>query len=110
MCTTDTSLLARDPAEATIALTINGKPCTGFENETILSCARRHDIYVPTLCELDDIDHTPGTCRVCVVEILQTGKQAPQIVTSCNTPSARGWWCRPARRRRATCSGFRSSS
>ena len=86
MRTSDTSLLARDPAEATIALTINGKPCTGFENETILSCARRHDIYVPTLCELDDIDHTPGTCRVCVVEILQTGKQAPQIVTSCNTP------------------------
>ena len=86
MCSPDLATLARDPAQATVALTINGKPCAGFPNETILSCARRHDIYVPTLCELDDIDHAPGTCRVCVVEILQAGKDKAQIVTSCNTP------------------------
>lgn len=75
---------------ATIELTINGKQCLAFENETILSCARRHDIYVPTLCELEDIDHTPGTCRVCVVEIHQAGKDDNQIVTSCNTPVRQG--------------------
>lgn len=91
MCTTDLAqLAARDPAAATIALTINGKACTAFPNETILSCARRHDVYVPTLCELDDIDHTPGTCRVCLVEIVQAGMERPQIVTSCNTPVREG--------------------
>ncbi|GAA0299851.1 [FeFe] hydrogenase, group A [Rhodovulum strictum] len=73
-------------APETVALTLNGTPCTGRANETILSCARRHDIYIPTLCELDDIDHTPGTCRVCVVEIVQAGRDTPQIVTACNTP------------------------
>ena len=90
MCGPDQDLLTRDPAEATISLTINGKPAHAFENETILHCARRHDIYVPTLCELEDIDHTPGTCRVCVVEILQAGRDTPQIVTSCNTPVREG--------------------
>ena len=90
MCSPDQSLLDRDPAEATISLTINAKACTAFENETILSCARRHDMHVPTLCELDDIDHTPGTCRVCVVEILQEGHESPQVVTSCNTPVREG--------------------
>ncbi len=90
MCGPDQDLLTRDPDAATISLTINGKAARAFENETILSCARRHDMYVPTLCELDDIDHTPGTCRVCVVEILQAGKAAAQIVTSCNTPVREG--------------------
>lgn len=84
MCTAD--LLARDHAEATVSLTINGRALTGFPEETILSCARRHDIYIPTLCELDDIDHTPGTCRVCVVEIHQKDREEARIVTSCNTP------------------------
>ncbi|TCO74175.1 [FeFe] hydrogenase, group A [Rhodovulum euryhalinum] len=87
MCTPDP---ARDPAEATIALILNGTDCRGFPNETILACARRHDIYVPTLCELDDIDHTPGTCRVCLVEIVQAGRDEAQIVTACNTPVREG--------------------
>ncbi len=91
MCTSNfADTTERDPAEATIALVINGKACLGFENETILSCARRHDIYIPTLCELDDIDHTPGTCRVCVVDILEQDKDKHQIVTSCNTPVREG--------------------
>lgn len=90
MCSPDHTLATRNPAEAVISLSINGQACTAFPNETILSCARRHDIYVPTLCELDDIDHTPGTCRVCVVEILQTGHDKRQIVTSCNTPVREG--------------------
>jgi ferredoxin hydrogenase gamma subunit len=54
------------------------------ENETILQVARRNDIFIPTLCELADISHTPGTCRVCLVEILdKQGSQ--QLVTSCTT-------------------------
>jgi ferredoxin hydrogenase gamma subunit len=91
MCTPEfTGLAGRDPAEATITLTINGQACSGFPNETILTCARRYDIYVPTLCELEDIDHTPAACRICLVEILQAGKDTPQIVTACNTPVRQG--------------------
>ena len=91
MCTTEPiSHAGRNAAEATIKLQINNKQCMAFANETILSCARRHDIYIPTLCELDDIDHTPGTCRVCVVEITHSGHHGAQIVTSCNTPVREG--------------------
>lgn len=91
MCTLDLNHHAhRDPAEATISLTINKTQCKAFPDETILACARRHDIYIPTLCELDDIDHTPGTCRVCVVEITQANKEGKQVVTSCDTPVREG--------------------
>ena len=52
-----------------VYLTINGQEVAAQANETILKCARRYGLYIPTLCEMDDIDHTPGTCRVCLVEI-----------------------------------------
>ncbi|SFC18670.1 [FeFe] hydrogenase, group A [Tropicimonas isoalkanivorans] len=90
MCTDHSDVQTRDPAEATISLTINSHACAAFPNETILSCARRHGLYIPTLCELEDIDHAPGTCRVCVVEIVQSGRAAAQIVTACNTPVREG--------------------
>jgi len=69
---------------------INGKEITLVENETILEAARRNNQYIPTLCELEDIDHTPGTCRVCLVEIRQKGNEGTSIVTSCNTPILEG--------------------
>ncbi len=59
-------------------------------NETILEVARRYDQYIPTLCELADIDHTPGTCRVCLVEITRAGQNQTHLVTSCNTPMEEG--------------------
>ncbi|MGA7711460.1 MAG: [FeFe] hydrogenase, group A [Rhizomicrobium sp.] len=70
--------------------TINGVAVEGQKNETILHCARRYDIYIPTLCELDDIDHTPGTCRICLVEIQIPGQSRSHLVTSCNTPLLNG--------------------
>ncbi len=68
---------------------INGKPVTFQENETILAVARRHGQFIPTLCELADADHAPGTCRVCLVEIQRPGRE-PDLVTSCNTPMTAG--------------------
>jgi len=70
--------------------TINGLAVEAEENETILHCARRHGIYIPTLCELDDIDHTPGTCRVCLVEFEIPGNGKSKLATSCNTPIIEG--------------------
>ena len=46
-----------------VYLTINGQEVAAEANETILKCARRYGLYIPTLCEMDDIDHTPGTTR-----------------------------------------------
>lgn len=88
MCNVET--LPPVGAEANVAVTINGKAVMAYPNETILACARRHDFYIPTLCELADIDHTPGTCRVCLVEIQMPGQDKTHIVTSCNTPVKEG--------------------
>lgn len=65
---------------------INGKPVEFSENETILEVARRNGHFIPTLCEMADIHHTPGTCRVCLVDIRRKGDPRHHIVTSCNTP------------------------
>jgi len=75
--------------QTTMQGTINGKPVGFAANQTILEVARAHGQFIPTLCELADADHTPGTCRVCLVEIRRDGK-APAFVTSCNTPMEAG--------------------
>lgn len=69
---------------------INGKQIEFMENETILQAARRNGFFIPTLCELQDIDHTPGTCRVCLTEIKKPGDEEEILVTSCNTPMVEG--------------------
>ena len=70
---------------------INGKDITFDANETILGVARRHDVFIPTLCELNDIDHAPGTCRVCLVEVRRPDRSVPEYVTACDTPLGEGW-------------------
>ena len=70
--------------------TINGKPVEFSENETILQVAKRNGHFIPTLCEMADLDHAPGTCRVCLVEIQRQNGRGRQVVTSCNTPMEDG--------------------
>ena len=70
---------------------INGRDFEFTANETILDVARRNDIHIPTLCELHDIDHAPGTCRVCLVEVRAGDTAAPRYVTACDTPMVEGW-------------------
>ena len=69
---------------------INGKSYAFVPSETILEVARRNGLYIPTLCELADIDHRPGTCRVCLVEVRRKDDTQPFIVTACNTPMEDG--------------------
>ena len=65
-----------------ITLTIDSKPCQGFEGQTILEVASAHGITIPTLCHLKGL--TPlGGCRVCIVEI----EGSPKLVPSCATPA-----------------------
>ena len=71
--------------------TINGQDYEFKSDETILEVARRQGIHIPTLCELNDIDHAPGTCRVCLVEVQRPGQAAPEYLTACDTPMGEGW-------------------
>ncbi|MBN2157159.1 MAG: sulfide/dihydroorotate dehydrogenase-like FAD/NAD-binding protein [Candidatus Lokiarchaeota archaeon] len=53
------------------------------EGETILQIAKRNEIYIPTLCNLEDL--TPyGGCRLCIVRILNDRKP---FQTACSTPA-----------------------
>jgi ferredoxin hydrogenase gamma subunit len=72
---------------------INGHELAFEPNETILEVARRNGIHIPTLCELTDIDHAPGTCRVCLVEVHQDDSNSaePTFVTACDTAMNSGW-------------------
>lgn len=69
---------------------INGKSVEFEQGRTILEVARANGHFIPTLCALADIDHAPGTCRVCLVEILRAGDTRPRIVTACTTPMEDG--------------------
>ncbi len=70
--------------------TINGKTVEFSAGQTILEAAQQAGHFIPTLCEMGEIKHTPGTCRVCVVEIRRPGDPALVLVTSCNTPMEEG--------------------
>ena len=48
---------------------MNGKEVDFKEGESILEVARRNSFRIPTLCEMTEMDHTPATCRVCLVRI-----------------------------------------
>jgi ferredoxin hydrogenase gamma subunit len=83
-------LEGRAMTEEKMKALINGKAIDFAKGETILHAARRTGHYIPSLCELADIDHAPGTCRVCLVEIKRKGRDEKQIATSCNTPIEEG--------------------
>ena len=69
---------------------INGKEVEFNENDTILQTAKKYDHFIPTLCALTCLNHTPGTCRVCLVDIQREGSSEHRIVTSCDTPMEEG--------------------
>ena len=68
---------------------INDKEFEFEQGETILHAAKRLGIFIPTLCAYLPLDHTPGTCRVCLVEVDDENGRG-QIVTSCTTPLTDG--------------------
>lgn len=65
---------------------INGQEYSCDSNDTILDVARRNGVYIPTLCEMHDMGHAPGTCRICLVEVTSAGETQPSYVTACDTP------------------------
>jgi len=77
-------------------ISIDGKQLQAENGETILQVARRHGIYIPSLCFHEKVG-VAGKCRVCVVEVegmrgLQTScsvQVRDGMVVSTNTQRAR---------------------
>jgi len=72
-----------------VNITINNKALQVEEGTTILEAAKLLNIYIPTLCHMnlhDGVEHNPGSCRVCVVEVEGRKNLAP----SCNTTVTEG--------------------
>ncbi|MFH2130616.1 MAG: 2Fe-2S iron-sulfur cluster-binding protein [bacterium] len=64
----------------TITITINGREIPAEPGTTILRAAQSANIYIPTLCDNDEL-HPYGSCRLCMVEIAQ--KNRTRMVASC---------------------------
>jgi predicted molibdopterin-dependent oxidoreductase YjgC len=63
-----------------IRLKINGKEIEAEAGMTILECARKNNIFIPSLCMLEGLTAMAG-CRLCLVEI----KGLPNWVPACQT-------------------------
>ena len=64
---------------------IDGISVEAQKGETILTVARKNDIYIPTMCYISKT--TPcASCRMCVVE----AEGVDGFVLSCNTPPTEG--------------------
>jgi len=64
---------------------IDGIQVEAQKGETILTVARKHGIYIPTMCYISKT--TPcASCRICVVE----AEGVEGFVLSCNTPPTEG--------------------
>jgi bidirectional [NiFe] hydrogenase diaphorase subunit len=61
-------------------LTIDGKPLTAAEGQTLLEAARGHGIHIPTLCHLEGVSDV-AACRLCLVEVAGVGRLLPACVT-----------------------------
>ncbi|MBQ9537238.1 MAG: iron hydrogenase small subunit [Desulfovibrionaceae bacterium] len=53
------------------------------DGESILEFARRHGVFIPSLCQFKPLEHRPATCRVCLVSV--TDAAGTRMVTACDT-------------------------
>ncbi|MBU4603037.1 (2Fe-2S)-binding protein, partial [bacterium] len=56
------------------------------EGITILDAAKEAGIKIPTLCVMPELEFAPGSCRICVVEVVGI----PALVASCAYPVREG--------------------
>lgn len=71
---------------ADVLLTIDNLEVRVPEGTTVHDAAQQAGINVPTLCAMTEINHAPGACRVCVVEV--DGMR--NLVASCVYPVSEG--------------------
>lgn len=63
---------------------LNGRPAACREGETVLEVARREGVRIPTLCEFAALNHRPGTCRMCLVDVT-TASGRTTLATACTS-------------------------
>ena len=68
-----------------VVLMMDRKYIDAQAGETLLDAARRHGIFIPTLCNLPGLKPV-GACRLCLVEI----KGVNRLVPACLTKAAEG--------------------
>jgi len=68
-----------------INIKINGKDIQVEAGTTVLQAAKKVGVEIPTLCHMNlhdlNIEHNPGGCRICVVEVAGRSNLAPACVT-----------------------------
>lgn len=67
-----------------VTLTINKQQINVPKGTTILNAAKSIGIEIPTLCYHKELS-IAGNCRICQVELLNSGRPAPHMVASCHT-------------------------
>lgn len=78
-------LPTQDVALKTIHMTVDGRPVTAAQGQSILEVCLDAGIYIPHLCFHRDL-HPAGVCRLCVVEL--AGHEG--LITSCTAPAEEG--------------------
>ena len=66
-----------------IKFTIDGRECKGHPGQTILEAAKENGVYIPLLCNCEDIEPT-GSCRVCTVRV------GGKYMAACTQPLSQG--------------------
>lgn len=61
-------------------LTIDGKPVSATEDQSVLEAALDAGIEIPTLCHLEGVADV-GACRLCLVEVAGIARLLPACVT-----------------------------
>jgi NADH-quinone oxidoreductase subunit G len=69
-----------------VNLTIDNMKVAVEQGTTILEAAKKAGIMIPTLCASAELGHTPGACRVCLVEV--QGQRS--LTASCVFPVSEG--------------------
>jgi len=72
-----------------VKMIMDGREILCSPNMTVLDAARENGIDVPTLC-LNPMypEHRPGSCRMCLVEVIAGGR--PGLQPSCTLPVSSG--------------------
>lgn len=68
--------------QPTITVSYDGVEHEAFVGESVLECARRVGVTIPSLCFLEGLS-VWGGCRICVVEIAEDHRLRPACATTC---------------------------
>ena len=67
-----------------VNLNVDGKTISAPEGQTLLRACLENGIHIPHICHLENDEHPPASCRICMVEV--GGRPVP----SCTVPVSEG--------------------